>query len=168
MFGIEVKRLHQELAIISQRAIICLILIAMVTGCSKNIAMKDAYGFGFISHNGANGKSKSNFQINITLSREMIKKISENELYIHIKLVGCDAGDVRATAEALLDGKRMDRFEDLRFKLQQSSQEFFTITGIVSDRMDWQSTCVTLTGGSYTLGNVRSDRVRLRWGKPGQ
>lgn len=154
--------------IYGKRRFICLLFVALVCSCTKNIAMTDAYLVETSSKDGTKRSTGDQFQVNITLPREALAKISSNELYIHIHLVECSSGTFRATAAAFLDGKRMDRFEDLETNLKESSQEFYTITGVISDRLDWQSTCVTLTGGSYTLWKVRSDRVRLRWREDGK
>lgn len=169
MFGISMEMPFPKLTINFRRIgimVLWLLVPVLITGCRQNITMNDAYITEVAKNDKAENNPNPHFQINISIPRKSLNKIASNELYVHIHIVNCHSGELKESVEALLDGQRMNRFEDLRFKLKQSSQESFTVTGIVSSRMDWAIACVTLTGGNYTLTKVRTDRVPVRWGGP--
>jgi hypothetical protein len=140
-----------------------LIFSTILSACSKNIVIKDAYISNATAVEAGTRSMEPHLQVNMVLPREAVQKIASNELYIYIHVVNCTSGEIKAVTEARLDGARIDRFEDLRLKLKKSSQDFFMLTGNVSEPTDWRNTCATLDGGSYFLGKVRSERVPLRW-----
>jgi hypothetical protein len=112
---------------------------------------------------GEQTKTVGRFQIELTISRQALERIATLQMYPHIYLVGCRDGEKRVSAEALLDGRRMEDFSRLRRTLAKSKAKAFTIAGSFEGRLEWASTCATLRGGSYAMQKLRSAPVPVRY-----
>jgi hypothetical protein len=105
------------------------------------------------------------FRVDVTISRETLRKTIQWELYTHILVEDCRTGGLVGIASSVGIEGTEGNFERARQRLDADQRRE---TFVISEPVFFQAghpfdgLCVRLDGGSYTLQKISSEPVPLR------